>query len=112
MSVADVERESREGGEEGERPGWVIQPGSSVVTQLCEEEFRFKKHVALLCVQGKRYRVKKIPLQTVRDALIPLPTFGNSNPGNSYLLYSFTLILSMVHIIRTARSLFVLIAIY
>jgi double-strand break repair protein MRE11 len=43
----------------------VIQPGSSVATSLCEGE-AVEKHVAVIEVHKKGYRVRPIPLATVR----------------------------------------------
>ncbi|XP_065209390.1 double-strand break repair protein MRE11 [Planococcus citri] len=43
----------------------VIQPGSSVATSLCEGEAR-KKHVALLRVHDKKFKIDHLPLKTVR----------------------------------------------
>ena len=43
---------------------YVSQPGSSVATSLCEGE-TVKKHVGLLLVKGKQFKMKQIPLKTV-----------------------------------------------
>ena len=43
---------------------YVTQPGSSVATSLSEGETK-KKHVGLLTIIGKEFKIKKIELQTV-----------------------------------------------
>ncbi|XP_062423312.1 double-strand break repair protein MRE11 isoform X2 [Rhea pennata] len=45
---------------------YVSQPGSSVVTSLSPGE-AVKKHIGLLHVKGKRMKMQKIPLETVRS---------------------------------------------
>ncbi|RKP13567.1 Metallo-dependent phosphatase-like protein, partial [Piptocephalis cylindrospora] len=44
---------------------YVVQPGSSVATSLSEGETK-RKHVALLEIKGRSFRLKKLPLRTVR----------------------------------------------
>jgi len=44
---------------------FVTQPGSSIATSLCEGETT-PKHVGILHVKGKEFKIKKIPLKTVR----------------------------------------------
>lgn len=45
---------------------YVSQPGSSVATSLSEGE-TVKKHIGLLQVKGKNFKMTKIPLETVRQ---------------------------------------------
>uniref|UniRef100_A0A4W3IIB2 Double-strand break repair protein n=1 Tax=Callorhinchus milii TaxID=7868 RepID=A0A4W3IIB2_CALMI len=45
---------------------YVCQPGSSVVTSLSPGE-AIKKHIGLLQIKGKKMRMQKIPLKTVRQ---------------------------------------------
>lgn len=44
---------------------YVSQPGSSVATSLCHGEAA-PKHIGLLEINKDKFRMKKIPLQTVR----------------------------------------------
>nr|CDS29742.1 double strand break repair protein MRE11A [Hymenolepis microstoma] len=44
---------------------YVVQPGSSVITSLCEGE-AIPKCVGLLEIQGRKFNVTKLPLQSVR----------------------------------------------
>lgn len=48
---------------------YVTQPGSSVATSLSEGETR-PKHVGLLSIQGRDFKIKKIELETVCIVLI------------------------------------------
>lgn len=45
---------------------FVSQPGSSVATSLSEGE-TVKKHIGLLQIKGKNFKITKIPLTTVRQ---------------------------------------------
>ena len=45
---------------------YVTQPGSSVATSLSEGETK-QKHVGLLQIKGKDFKLSKIPLKTVRQ---------------------------------------------
>ncbi|CAH8451183.1 unnamed protein product [Schistosoma turkestanicum] len=47
---------------------YVVQPGSSVATALSEGEAQ-NKAVALLEIRGKEFKVKRLPLRTVRPFL-------------------------------------------
>jgi len=47
---------------------WVTQPGSSIATSLCEGEVG-QKHVGILRVRGKEFKIDKIPLKTVRQMI-------------------------------------------
>jgi len=47
---------------------YVTQPGSSVATSLCEGETG-QKHVGILHVRGKEFKIDKIPLKTVRQLI-------------------------------------------
>jgi double-strand break repair protein MRE11 len=47
----------------------ISQPGSSVATSLSEGESK-KKHIGLLEIDGDRYRLKPIPLRTVRPLVM------------------------------------------
>ncbi|XP_074647490.1 double-strand break repair protein MRE11-like [Tubulanus polymorphus] len=48
---------------------FITQPGSSVATSLSEGEAK-RKHIGLLSVHKKRFKLKKIPLTTVRQFYI------------------------------------------
>ncbi|KIJ94608.1 hypothetical protein K443DRAFT_683589 [Laccaria amethystina LaAM-08-1] len=48
---------------------YITQPGSSVATSLADGE-AIEKHVALLEVQGKEFKMTPIPLRTVRPFVI------------------------------------------
>ncbi|XP_033322314.2 double-strand break repair protein MRE11 isoform X2 [Megalopta genalis] len=48
-----------------ERAYYISQPGSSVATSLCEGEAR-TKHIGLLSINGKSFKMKKLQLRTVR----------------------------------------------
>eukprot|EP01125_Pyxidicula_operculata_P014664 TRINITY_DN4906_c2_g1_i1.p1 TRINITY_DN4906_c2_g1~~TRINITY_DN4906_c2_g1_i1.p1 ORF type:complete len:745 (-),score=229.28 TRINITY_DN4906_c2_g1_i1:59-2110(-) len=48
---------------------WVTQPGSTIATSLSEFEAK-KKHIGLLEVCGNQFRMKPIPLTTVRPYII------------------------------------------
>ncbi|GAB1601038.1 double-strand break repair protein MRE11-like isoform X1 [Argonauta hians] len=45
---------------------YVSQPGSSIATSMSPAEAA-PKHVALLCIDGKNFKISKFPLQTVRQ---------------------------------------------
>lgn len=47
----------------------VIQPGSSIATSLCEGE-AVPKHVAILSITGREFKVEPIRLKTVRPFVI------------------------------------------
>lgn len=72
--------------------GWqvfhITQPGSSVATSLCEGE-AIPKRVGLLEVQGRRFKLEEVPLQTVRPLIFRtvsvedlVPDFKPSNSSN------------------------------
>ena len=48
---------------------YVTQPGSSIATSLSDGETR-EKHVGLLLIRGKNFKLKKIKLNTVRQFLM------------------------------------------
>ncbi|KAF8895902.1 Mre11 DNA-binding presumed domain-containing protein [Gymnopilus junonius] len=48
---------------------YITQPGSSVATSLADGE-AIEKHVALLQIQGKEFKLTPIPLRTVRPFVI------------------------------------------
>ncbi|XP_078038066.1 double-strand break repair protein MRE11-like isoform X2 [Augochlora pura] len=48
-----------------ERKYYICQPGSSIATSLCEGESK-AKHVGLLTINGKKFKMKKLKLKTVR----------------------------------------------
>ncbi|XP_068786561.1 double-strand break repair protein MRE11 isoform X3 [Struthio camelus] len=64
---------------------YVSQPGSSVVTSLSPGE-AVKKHVGLLHVKGKKMKMQKIPLKTVRSFYMEDIVLGDHpdlfNPDN------------------------------
>jgi len=47
---------------------YVTQPGSSIATSLCEGETG-QKHVGILRVRGKEFKIDKVPLQSVRQMI-------------------------------------------
>lgn len=48
---------------------YIIQPGSPVATSLCYGEAK-EKHVAILSINRRRFRLEKIKLETVRPMLL------------------------------------------
>ncbi|CAG0883308.1 unnamed protein product [Darwinula stevensoni] len=48
---------------------FILQPGSSVVTSLCEGEAR-PKHINLLQIHARRFKCDQIPLETVRPFIM------------------------------------------
>nr|XP_033333877.1 double-strand break repair protein MRE11-like isoform X1 [Megalopta genalis]XP_033333878.1 double-strand break repair protein MRE11-like isoform X1 [Megalopta genalis] len=48
-----------------EREYFICQPGSSIATSLCEGEAK-AKHVGLLSINGKKFKMKRLKLKTVR----------------------------------------------
>ncbi|ESO84026.1 hypothetical protein LOTGIDRAFT_108504 [Lottia gigantea] len=53
----------------GNQNFYVTQPGSSIATSLSEGESK-EKHVGLLMIRGKDFKLTKIPLETVRQFYI------------------------------------------
>jgi double-strand break repair protein MRE11 len=53
----------------GDEKTYIIQPGSSVATSLCEGERR-DKYVGVLSINRRRFRIQKHKLQTVRPMLL------------------------------------------
>lgn len=47
----------------------IIQPGSPIATSLCEGEAK-KKHVGILEIRCEQWRIRPIPLETVRPFLM------------------------------------------
>ena len=62
---------------------YVTQPGSSIATSLSDGETR-EKHVGLLFVSGKNFKLKKIKLETVRQFYLEDIVLSNTNinPGD------------------------------
>lgn len=65
---------------------YVVQPGSSVITSLSEGE-AIPKSVGLLEIQGRKFNVTKLPLQSVRKFIFEdivlqdeLPNVASSSP--------------------------------
>jgi double-strand break repair protein MRE11 len=48
---------------------YVSQPGSSVITSLSESELE-PKHVAILRVNGKKFKLEPLPLRSVRQFMM------------------------------------------
>ncbi|XP_065888547.1 double-strand break repair protein MRE11-like [Dysidea avara] len=57
---------------------FIMQPGSSVATSLCEGEMK-QKHVAILSVKETDFRVEKIPLKSVRPYIFSTIDLADSN---------------------------------
>lgn len=69
----------------------ITQPGSSIATALSEGE-SVKKHVAIVCVTGTEYSLKKIPLKTVRPFImesIALSSESSLRAGDDNQLFRF-----------------------
>ena len=64
---------------------YVSQPGSTIATSLSEGETK-AKHIGLLEVRGREFKLRKIPLQTVRkfyleDIVLSDTTLNPSDPN-------------------------------
>ncbi|KAL3090144.1 hypothetical protein niasHS_006596 [Heterodera schachtii] len=58
---------------------YIIQPGSTVATALSVEEAK-KKHIGILSIKGKEFKLKKIPLQTTRQIFVDELTLEGAQP--------------------------------
>uniref|UniRef100_A0A914HEQ5 Double-strand break repair protein n=1 Tax=Globodera rostochiensis TaxID=31243 RepID=A0A914HEQ5_GLORO len=58
---------------------YIVQPGSTVATALSVEESK-KKHIGILSVRGKEFKLKKIPLQTTRQIIVEELTLEGAQP--------------------------------
>ncbi len=57
---------------------YVTQPGSSVITALCESELE-PKHVGILKVYKKNFKLDKIPLRSVRQFVMDSIVLSDQN---------------------------------
>lgn len=57
---------------------YVSQPGSSVITSLSESELA-AKHIALLKIHKKNFKLEPIPLRSVRQFMLDTVVLGDFN---------------------------------
>uniref|UniRef100_A0A1I8BM44 Mre11_DNA_bind domain-containing protein n=1 Tax=Meloidogyne hapla TaxID=6305 RepID=A0A1I8BM44_MELHA len=62
------------------RSFYIIQPGSTVATALSTEEAK-KKHIGIMSVHKKPFKLKKIELKTVRQLIIDELDLNESEPA-------------------------------
>ena len=75
---------------ESSKPFYITQPGSSVATSLSEGESK-QKHVGLLHIHHKSFKMTKIPLKTVRQFMADDVSLEESglDPGQDEQVHSF-----------------------